>query len=319
MLLAGAVLAASTTPRWSHTESASRRIAGARGGGDHHRGGADCHADGVRRRQIGHAGARYRVRAVIITTTDRRLVAADRFTALWRNVVQRQRKCAALATVTTLATLSLVLPTFTTSQPGPSFRPPAQLRRARVARALSAVRVHPDRATPRFLSAGQPTRRHRRRKPACAATNRPASAGEPRAAAGRARRGGGLAKVESPVVERAVTAIGFPQSFVGVVIAMLVLLPETLAAVRAARRAASKSASTWPTARRCQHRAHHPPIALASLWLSARCCWAWVHPVGAAGADRRGRCADRRARRATRYRARCIWCCGRIRVLAVIP
>ncbi|EUA22384.1 putative ionic transporter integral membrane protein ChaA [Mycobacterium xenopi 3993] len=30
---------------------------------------------------------------------------------------------AALATVTTLATLSLVLPTFTTSQPGPSFRP----------------------------------------------------------------------------------------------------------------------------------------------------------------------------------------------------
>lgn len=33
-----------------------------------------------------------------------------------------------------------------------------------------------------------------------------------------------------------VAAVGFPQSFVGVVIATLVMLPETLAAVRAARR-----------------------------------------------------------------------------------
>ncbi len=46
----------------------------------------------------------------------------------------------------------------------------------------------------------------------------------------------GLAKVESPAIEDAVRAAGFPKSFVGVVIAMLVLLPETLAAVRAARR-----------------------------------------------------------------------------------
>ena len=44
----------------------------------------------------------------------------------------------------------------------------------------------------------------------------------------------GLAKVESPAIEAGVAAAGFPQSFVGVVIALLVLLPETLAAVRAA-------------------------------------------------------------------------------------
>jgi Ca2+:H+ antiporter len=46
----------------------------------------------------------------------------------------------------------------------------------------------------------------------------------------------GLAKVESPAIGDAVAALGLPQSFVGVVIALLVLLPETLAAVNAARR-----------------------------------------------------------------------------------
>lgn len=46
----------------------------------------------------------------------------------------------------------------------------------------------------------------------------------------------GLAKVESPAIEAGVKAVGFPPSFVGVVIALLVLLPETLAAFRAATR-----------------------------------------------------------------------------------
>ena len=62
---------------------------------------------------------------------------------------------AALATLTTLATLSLVLPTFTTSHRGPEFSP-GQLvvRRRRVAAALPDVRLHPNRAAPRLLSAG---------------------------------------------------------------------------------------------------------------------------------------------------------------------
>ena len=46
----------------------------------------------------------------------------------------------------------------------------------------------------------------------------------------------GLAKVESPAIEGAVAAAGLPSSFVGVVIALLVLLPETLAATRNAGR-----------------------------------------------------------------------------------
>ncbi|MBM9459286.1 ionic transporter y4hA [Nocardioides sp. zg-536] len=44
----------------------------------------------------------------------------------------------------------------------------------------------------------------------------------------------GLAKVESYAIEDAVSWLGFPQAVVGVVIAMLVLAPETIAAVRAA-------------------------------------------------------------------------------------
>ena len=45
----------------------------------------------------------------------------------------------------------------------------------------------------------------------------------------------GLAKKLSPTIEEAVAAAGAPRASVGIVIAMLVLLPETWAAVRAAR------------------------------------------------------------------------------------
>jgi len=45
----------------------------------------------------------------------------------------------------------------------------------------------------------------------------------------------GLAKVLSPRIEALVRAVGAPDAVIGVAIAMLVLLPETVAAVRAAR------------------------------------------------------------------------------------
>lgn len=45
----------------------------------------------------------------------------------------------------------------------------------------------------------------------------------------------GLAKMLSPAIERAVTNADAPRAVIGIVIAMLVLLPETWAAVRAAR------------------------------------------------------------------------------------
>src|SRR5262249_44801877 len=45
----------------------------------------------------------------------------------------------------------------------------------------------------------------------------------------------GNAKLVSPTIERAVSSAGLPLSVVGVIIALLILLPETLAAVRAAQ------------------------------------------------------------------------------------
>jgi len=45
----------------------------------------------------------------------------------------------------------------------------------------------------------------------------------------------GLAKVLSPVIERVVLALGAPKAVIGIAIALLVLLPETAAAVRAAQ------------------------------------------------------------------------------------
>src|SRR5262249_45893794 len=45
----------------------------------------------------------------------------------------------------------------------------------------------------------------------------------------------GLAKALSPAIESAVEATGAPRTVIGIAIALLVLLPETAAAIRAAR------------------------------------------------------------------------------------
>jgi Ca2+:H+ antiporter len=45
----------------------------------------------------------------------------------------------------------------------------------------------------------------------------------------------GLAKALSPTIEAAVEAAGAPETVIGIAIAVLVLLPETAAAIRAAR------------------------------------------------------------------------------------
>lgn len=78
----------------------------------------------------------------------------------------------------------------------------------------------------------------------------------------------GLAKVSSPAVEDGVAAVGFPHAFVGVVIALVVLLPESIAATRASLldrtqvslnlAYGSAMASIGLTI---------PAIAIASIWL----------------------------------------------------
>jgi Ca2+:H+ antiporter len=143
----------------------------------------------------------------------------------------------ALAAVATVATLSLVLPTFTTSRSGPQFSP-AQLAFAAVA-SLSLY----------LLFVAVQTRRHRDYFLPITTEGRVIDeedhADPPTGRAALLSLGlllvaliavVGLAKGVSPSIESGVARAGLPQAVVGVIIALLVLLPETIAAVRAAVR-----------------------------------------------------------------------------------
>ncbi|MCA2224855.1 calcium:proton antiporter [Nonomuraea aurantiaca] len=179
----------------------------------------------------------------------------------------------ALATVATLSTLSLALPTFTTSAKGPAFSA-AQLGFAAVVSLLlyglfvltQTVR-HRDYFLPvtTEAAAGAPATAEEH-APRPSARDTMISLGLLLVALVTVV---GLAKVESPVIELAVSSAGLPQAVVGVVIALLVLLPETIAAVRAAKRdqiqislnlaLGSAMASIGLTI---------PVIAVASIWLT---------------------------------------------------
>ncbi|GGT12332.1 calcium:proton antiporter [Streptomyces chromofuscus] len=177
---------------------------------------------------------------------------------------------AALATVATLATLSLVLPTFTTSTPGPQFSG-LQLTFA----AVSSLILY-------GLFVATQTVRHRdyflpiTRQGEVITVDDHATAPSTRTAwislgllllalVGVV----GLAKGVSPTIESGVAAAGLDHAVVGVIIALLVLLPETIAALRSARRdrvqtslnlaLGSAMASIGLTI---------PAVALASIWLS---------------------------------------------------
>jgi Ca2+:H+ antiporter len=167
----------------------------------------------------------------------------------------------ALATVSTLAVLTLVLPSFTTSHPGAEFTS-AQLAFAAVASVLLYglfVFVQTVRHRDYFVvddaeHAAPPSDREAVISLVLLVAALVAVVG--------------LAKVESKAIEDVVTGLGAPKSAVGVVIALLVLGPETLAAVRNSRRGrvqtslnlalGSAMASIGLTI---------PAIAVASIWL----------------------------------------------------
>lgn len=176
----------------------------------------------------------------------------------------------ALATVATLATLTLVLPTFTTSTPGPEYSA-EQLGFASVASLalyLLFVFVQTVRDRGDFLPAE--TDISDGEKQAGSPSGREALASLGMLVVGLVAVVG-LAKVESPAIEGAVAAIDAPPSAVGVMIALLVLLPETLASVRNAQRGrlqislnlafGSAMASIGLTI---------PTIAVVSIWLPGR-------------------------------------------------
>ena len=203
---------------------------------------------------------------------------------------------AALATVIALAVLCLVVPSVTTSEPGPEFTG-AQLAFAAIASlALYAMFVftqtirHRDFFLPVTQGGHSPLVASSGGAPAPRADADAGSfrhepvdldedghADPPTDRAARTSLGllvvslaavVGLAKIESPAIESGVAALGFPHAVVGVVIALLVLAPETIAAVRAATRnrvqvslnlaLGSAMASIGLTI---------PAIAVASLWL----------------------------------------------------
>ncbi|MFF7408535.1 calcium:proton antiporter [Streptomyces lydicus] len=176
---------------------------------------------------------------------------------------------AALAAVATVAGLSLVLPTFTTTTPGPRFSTPQLVFAALAALTLYGLFVttqtirHRDYFLP-VTSTGEVIETEDHADP-------------PTARAALISLGllalaliavVGLAKAVSPTIESGVAAAGLPSSVVGIVIALLVLLPETLAAVRAAQRdrvqtslnlgLGSAMASIGLTI---------PAVALATAWL----------------------------------------------------
>ncbi|MFV5997119.1 calcium:proton antiporter [Streptomyces sp. NPDC056231] len=176
---------------------------------------------------------------------------------------------AALATVATLATLSLVLPTFTIGRPGPEFST-AQLTFAAVASLILYglfVAVQTVRHREYFLPLTQDGRLREEEQHA-PLPGRGATALSVAMLLIALVAVVGDAKSVSPTIESGVAAAGLPQAVVGVFIALLVLLPETLAAVRAAHRErvqtslnlalGSAMASIGLTI---------PAIALASIWL----------------------------------------------------
>lgn len=172
----------------------------------------------------------------------------------------------ALATVCTLATLSLVLPNFTESVEGPEFSGSQLAFAAVVSLALYLLFVFVqtvrhrdyflpvDRAPSSEVHADPPTKAAALRSLALLVVALIAVVG--------------LSKTVSGPVEDGVKSAGFPQSAVGVIIALMVLLPESVSALRAARRDrlqtsfnlafGSAMASIGLTI---------PAIAVASIWL----------------------------------------------------
>jgi Ca2+:H+ antiporter len=176
---------------------------------------------------------------------------------------------AALATVITLATTCLVLPTFATTTPGPEFSG-SQLTFAAVA-SLALYGMFVVTQTVRHRDFFLPVSEHGEVLLEEEHAERPSS-----------RRAlvslgllvvslvavVGLAKIESKPIEKAVTGLGLPQAVVGVVIALLVLLPESIAALRAARRGSTQiSLNLGLGSAMASIGLTIPTIAVASIWL----------------------------------------------------
>ncbi len=203
--------------------------------------------------------------ALMVTTAG--MVGLSLLSATMRKPIVRfnsEGSGAALATIGALAALTMVLPTFTTSSPGPTFTG-GQLAFAAVASLtlyLLFVFVQTVRHRDYFLNPGSTDDQH-----SAPPSNRTAGISLGLLLVSLVAVVG-LAKTLSPTIEKAVLGAGLPVAFVGVIIALVVLLPEGIAAVRAARMGrvqtslnlafGSAMASIGLTV---------PTIAIAQIWL----------------------------------------------------
>ncbi len=138
---------------------------------------------------------------------------------------------AALAVLAALTTLTMVLPNFTSSKPGPVFNP-AQLLFAGAASLVlyfAFIFVQTVRHRDYFLPEAGPEGSH---TDSPSTTTTALSSGLLLASLVAVVA---LAKLLTPTIEKGIAAAGMPSAVLGIVIAGLVLLPEGLAAVRAAR------------------------------------------------------------------------------------
>ncbi|KAJ1684011.1 hypothetical protein LUZ63_020751 [Rhynchospora breviuscula] len=178
---------------------------------------------------------------------------------------------AALATVGTLAVLCLVLPSFTTSAPEAEYSG-SQLGFAAIA-ALVLYVLFVLTQTVRHRDFFLPAARRSEE-----GETKPEEHADPPSVATTWVSLGllltslvavvGLAKVESPAIEGGVSDLGFPQAVVGVVIALLVLLPETIAAAKAARRDRTQiSLNLAMGSAMASIGLTIPTLAVATIWL----------------------------------------------------
>ena len=181
----------------------------------------------------------------------------------------REGTGAALAVVGTLATLTLVLPTFTTSASGGRFTGPQLAFAGIAALALyvafiaTQARTHRDFFLP-INSRGDVITSEEHADPPSLRTTVISVI----LLIASLLAVVGLGHAVSPAIEHAVEDAGIPPSFVGVIIALIVLMPEGIAASRAAQRNrmqtslnlayGSSIASIGLTI---------PAIAVASIWL----------------------------------------------------
>ena len=182
---------------------------------------------------------------------------------------------ALLGTVITVATLSLVLPTFTSSSDGPTFTSSQLAFSAIAAASVYAVFVFVQTVSHRWMFLSPEALADESDDESAHVTPHAPRAGK---AEGLVTRSTlllvglagvvGLAKTLAPRIEDTVVWMGAPQTFVGVVIALMILLPESIAAFRVAGRGemqtslnlslGSALASIGLTI---------PSIAVASIWI----------------------------------------------------